>query len=54
MLQALAPTRRPGPLFPRLLGDVGGTHARFAWQSHEGAAIEHLALPRRCSVTGWP
>ena len=44
MLQALAPTRRPGPLFPRLLGDVGGTHARFAWQSHEGAAIEHVEV----------
>jgi Glucokinase len=44
MLQALAPTRRPGPLFPRLLGDVGGTHARFAWQSHEGAAIEQVEV----------
>ena len=44
MLQALAATRRPGPLFPRLLGDVGGTHARFAWQSHEGAAIEHVEV----------
>lgn len=44
MLQALAPARRPGPLFPRLLADVGGTHARFAWQSHEGAAIEQVEV----------
>ncbi len=30
------------PLFPRLLGDVGGTNARFAWQAREGAPLEHL------------
>jgi glucokinase len=29
-------------LYPRLLGDVGGTNARFGWQSHEGAALEHV------------
>lgn len=29
-------------LYPRLLGDVGGTNARFGWQSHEGAALEHI------------
>lgn len=52
MLQALAPTRRPGPLFPRLLGDVGGTNARFGWQSHEGAAIEQVeVLPCEQYVT---
>lgn len=44
MLQALAPKRRPEPLFPRLLGDVGGTSARFAWQSREGAAIEQVEV----------
>jgi len=27
--------------FPRLLGDVGGTNARFAWQAHAGAALGH-------------
>ncbi|MFD0668353.1 glucokinase [Ramlibacter sp. MAHUQ-53] len=26
------------PLFPRLLGDIGGTHARFAWQAAPGEA----------------
>ena len=29
-------------LYPRLLGDVGGTNARFGWQSHPGAALEHV------------
>ena len=29
-------------LYPRLLGDVGGTNARFGWQSREGAALEHI------------
>ena len=28
------------PLFPRLLGDVGGTNARFAWQAHPEGALE--------------
>lgn len=28
-------------LFPRLLGDVGGTHARFAWQAHDGSELQH-------------
>ena len=30
-------------LFPRLLGDVGGTNARFAWQSHAGAPLSQVA-----------
>lgn len=29
--------------YPRLLSDVGGTNARFAWQSHEGAPLSALA-----------
>lgn len=29
--------------YPRLLGDVGGTNARFAWQAHEGAPLSALA-----------
>jgi glucokinase len=28
--------------YPRLLGDVGGTNARFAWQEHPGAALSHV------------
>ena len=31
---------------PRLIADVGGTHARFAWQAARGAALEHLATLR--------
>ena len=31
-------------LYPRLLGDVGGTNARFGWQSHAGAALEHIRV----------
>jgi len=30
----------------RLLADVGGTHARFAWQAGTGAPIEHLRVLR--------
>ena len=30
----------------RLLGDVGGTHARFAWQEGPGAPVEHVRTLR--------
>lgn len=30
------------PSAPRLLADIGGTNARFAWQPAPGAALEHL------------
>jgi glucokinase len=34
--------------FPRLLGDVGGTNARWAWQARPGAALERVRkLPTR-------
>ena len=33
--------------FPRLLGDVGGTNARFAWQSEAGAALTSV-VSHRC------
>jgi glucokinase len=37
--------------FPRLLGDVGGTNARWAWQPRPGAALERMhVLP--CSKFG--
>ena len=29
--------------FPRLLGDIGGTNARWAWQKARGSALEHYA-----------
>lgn len=28
--------------FPRLLGDIGGTHARLAWQAAPGAPLTHV------------
>lgn len=34
--------------YPRLLGDVGGTHARFGWQAAPGAAIDRIGI-ERCS-----
>ena len=30
-------------LYPRLLADVGGTNARFAWQEYAGGTLSHLA-----------
>ena len=30
--------------FPRLLGDIGGTHARWAWQARRGAALEDVTV----------
>ena len=32
--------------YPRLLGDIGGTHARFAWQSQPRAPLTALATLR--------
>jgi len=34
----------PARLFPRLLADVGGTNARFAWQAARGAPITDLRI----------
>ena len=33
----------PASLAPRLLGDIGGTHARFAWQAHSYQLVETQA-----------
>ena len=33
----------PASLYPRLLGDVGGTNARFAWLNEAGAEIGEIA-----------
>jgi len=30
--------------YPRWLGDIGGTNARFGWQASEGAAISHVQV----------
>ena len=47
-LQAQTDSRRHGladmdsSTFPRLVGDVGGTNARFAWQATAGAALSDV------------
>jgi glucokinase len=33
-------------LYPRLVADVGGTHARLAWQDHREAPLSHVATLR--------
>lgn len=33
----------PAESYPRLLGDIGGTNARFAWLDHPGASISHTS-----------
>ncbi len=35
--------------FPRLLGDIGGTNARWAWQAAPGASIEDVSV-RPCAA----
>ncbi len=37
-------SRPPSVSWPRLLGDVGGTHARFGWQRQAGAEIEEIRV----------
>ncbi len=38
--------------FPRLLGDIGGTHARWAWQESTESALQDIAVqPCRASTT---
>lgn len=38
------PTASPSRPFPRLLADVGGTNARFAWQASAGAPISDVRV----------
>lgn len=35
---------KASPDFPRWLGDIGGTNARFGWQSHAHAPITHVQV----------
>lgn len=37
-----APPPPPEAAHPRLLADIGGTHARFGWQAQAGAAVAHV------------
>ena len=49
----MSPTLSPSHSGPaRLLGDVGGTNARFAWQAAEGAALSDIvSLPCAAYLT---
>jgi glucokinase len=38
------PTATQAAPYPRLLGDIGGTNARFGWQTHEGAEISQVQV----------
>lgn len=44
MHEARAPGASPQPAGPRLLGDIGGTNARFGWQAGPRAAITQLQV----------
>jgi len=45
MYEARAPeTTPPPPEFPRLLGDIGGTNARFGWQQQAGSPITRVQV----------
>jgi glucokinase len=44
MFESIDPTTTHVPAYPRLLGDIGGTNARFGWQASEGAPINHVQV----------
>lgn len=43
MFESLAPTVSPSA-YPRWLGDIGGTNARFGWQAGAAAPISHVQV----------
>ena len=44
MFESCDPTQSNPAPYPRLLGDIGGTNARFGWQASEGATISHVQV----------
>ncbi len=44
MFESRDPTVTNAAPYPRLLGDIGGTNARFGWQTQEGADISHVQV----------
>lgn len=44
MFESRDPALPHPPAFPRLLGDIGGTNARFGWQVSEDAAITRVQV----------
>ena len=43
MFESLAPAITPSA-YPRWLGDIGGTNARFGWQENASTAISHVQV----------
>lgn len=44
ILESKTATNHNLPAYPRLLGDIGGTNARFGWQTVEDAPITHVQV----------
>ena len=44
MFESCDPARANPAPYPRLLGDIGGTNARFGWQASEDAAISQVQV----------
>jgi len=44
MFESLAPAATPLVPYPRWLGDIGGTNARFGWQDEANAPIRHVQV----------
>jgi glucokinase len=44
MFEARDPSQDQAPAFPRWLGDIGGTNARFGWQASADAPISHVQI----------
>jgi len=44
MFESRAPAVAQVEAYPRLLGDIGGTNARFGWQVAQDAPISHVQV----------
>lgn len=44
MFESLVPSPTAPSAYPRWLGDIGGTNARFGWQEHAGAPISRVQV----------
>jgi len=44
MIESKTVTSHTLPTYPRLLGDIGGTNARFGWQAAQDAPISHVQV----------
>ncbi|QBK04350.1 glucokinase [Hylemonella gracilis] len=44
MFESIAPAATPPAAYPRWLGDIGGTNARFGWQESATSPIRHVQV----------